>query len=252
VRLLILSDIHSNLEALEACLDAAPSFDHVVNLGDVVGYGASPNEVTQVCREITWIGVRGNHDKVCTGIETPETFNPIAAAAALWTRQMLTPSNLEWLHALPEGPRVTPEIENVQFVHGSPLDEDQYMVSITDAMNALALSRVSVTFFGHSHIQGAFYVNSSEGPWELRPGAHEEEKHEKQAIYLLADSRYLINPGSVGQPRDGDWRAGFAVYDSERHTVTFHRVPYNVKATQERIRQARLPERLALRLEEGR
>ena len=252
MRLLILSDIHSNLEALEACLDAAPSFDRVVNLGDIVGYGGSPNEVTHACRQIGWKAVRGNHDKVCAGLETPENFNPIAAVAAMWTRQTLTPENLQWLRTLPEGPVVATEVENVQFVHGSPLDEDQYLVSMPDATKALTLSQVPITFFGHSHIQGAFYVNSSEGPWELRPGARTEDKHEKQTIYLLGDSRYLINPGSVGQPRDGDWRASFGVYDSDQHTVTFHRVPYNVKLTQQRIREAHLPERLALRLEEGR
>jgi diadenosine tetraphosphatase ApaH/serine/threonine PP2A family protein phosphatase len=252
VRLLILSDIHSNLEALQACLDAAPEFDRVVNLGDVVGYGASPNEVTQACREMAWVTVRGNHDKVCTGLETAESFNLIAAMAAMWTKQALAPANFQWLHDLPGGPLRSAELNGVQFVHGSPLDEDHYMVSMPDAAEALTLATVPVTFFGHSHIQGAFYVNTEEGPWELRPGARTEDKHEKHTIYLLADSRYLINPGSIGQPRDGDWRAGFAIYDSERHTVTFHRVPYDVQLAQQRIRDAHLPERLALRLAEGR
>jgi diadenosine tetraphosphatase ApaH/serine/threonine PP2A family protein phosphatase len=252
VRLLIVSDIHANLEALQACLDAAPEFDRVVNLGDVVGYGASPNEVTQTCREMAWLAVRGNHDKVCTGLETSDSFNPIAAMAALWTKQVLAPANFQWLHDLPGGPLRSPELNGVQFVHGSPLDEDQYMVSMQDASEALTLTSIPVTFFGHSHIQGAFYVNTEEGPWELRPGARTGDKHEKHTIYLLADSRYLINPGSVGQPRDGDWRAGFAIYDSERHTVAFHRVPYDVKLTQQRIRDAHLPERLAMRLAEGR
>jgi diadenosine tetraphosphatase ApaH/serine/threonine PP2A family protein phosphatase len=251
VRLLIVSDIHANLEALQACLDAAPEFDRVVNLGDVVGYGASPNEVSQICREMGWLTVRGNHDKVCTGVETADSFNPIAAMAAVWTKQALAPANFQWLHDLPGGPLRSPELSGVQFVHGSPLHEDQYLVSLPDATNALLLSTVPVTFFGHSHIQGAFYVNTDEGPWELRPGGRTGDKHERNTIYLLADSRYLINPGSVGQPRDGDWRAGFAIYDSARHTVTFHRVPYDVKLTQQRIRDARLPERLALRLAEG-
>lgn len=252
MRLLILSDIHSNLEALRACLDAAPEFDHAVNLGDIVGYGASPNEVTQICREMTWLAVRGNHDKVCTGLESAESFNPIAAMAAMWTRQVLIPDNLQWLRALPEGPLRQPELSDCQFVHGSPLDEDQYMVSMPDATEVLSVTEVPVTFFGHSHIQGAFYVNTEEGPWELRPGARTENKHEKHTIYLTGDSRYLINPGSIGQPRDGDWRAAFAIYDSDQHTVNFHRVPYEVKTTQQRIRDAHLPERLAIRLGEGR
>ncbi len=252
MRLLIVSDIHSNLEALQACLNAAPEFDRVVNLGDIVGYGASPNEVTQTCRDVAWLAVRGNHDKVCTGLETAESFNPIAAIAALWTKQALTPANFQWLRGLPPGPLRSHELNGVQFVHGSPLDEDQYMVAMADAADALTKAAVPVTFFGHSHIQGAFYLNSEGGPWELRPGARTEDKHEKHTIYLLGDSRYLINPGSVGQPRDGDWRAAFAIYDTERHTVTFHRIPYDVKLTQLRIRDARLPERLALRLAEGR
>ena len=252
MRLLIVSDIHSNLEALQACLDAAPEFDHVVNLGDVVGYCASPNEVTEACRDFTWIGVRGNHDKVCTGIETADSFNPIAAMAALWTRQVLAPANYDWLRTLQSGPVRNPDLPDVQFVHGSPLDEDQYMVSMSDATEILTATPARVTFFGHSHIQGAFYLNTEEGPWELRPGARTEDKHERHTIYLLADSKYLVNPGSVGQPRDGDWRAGFAIYDSGRHTVTFHRVPYDVRSTQQRIRDAHLPERLAIRLGEGR
>ncbi len=252
MRLLILSDIHSNVEALQACLDAAPEFDRVVNLGDIVGYCASPNEVTHACRQIAWIAVRGNHDKVCTGLETAESFNPMAAMAALWTRQALFPDNLQWLKSLSRGPLCTSELDGAQFVHGSPVDEDHYMVTMAEAADVLSQMEVPVTFFGHTHIQGAFYINADQGSWELRPGARVDSKHEKQTIYLLADSRYLINPGSVGQPRDGDWRAGFAVYDSDKHTVTFHRVPYDVRTTQQRIRDAHLPERLAMRLSEGR
>lgn len=252
MRLLILSDIHSNLEALQACLDAAPEFDRVVNLGDVVGYGASPNEVTQICAEMDWLTVRGNHDKACACLTTVESFNPIAALAAMWTRQVLAPSNLAWLQKLSSGPLTHPELDRVQFVHGSPLDEDQYMVSIHDATETLAHVDVPVTFFGHTHIQGAFYLDKEEGPWELRPGQQRPGKHETHTVYLLAESQYLINPGSVGQPRDGDWRAGFALYDSERYTVVFHRVPYDVARAQQRIRTAHLPDRLAIRLAEGR
>jgi diadenosine tetraphosphatase ApaH/serine/threonine PP2A family protein phosphatase len=251
VLILLLSDIHSNFEALSACLDAAPACDRVVNLGDVVGYGGSPNEVTDYCRKITWMGVRGNHDKVCTGIESAEYFNPIAALAAYWTRQTLTKENLEWLRGLPEGPVRSPLISDVQFVHGSPLDEDEYMISVMDATEALDEADVPVTFFGHSHIQGSFYLNGDE-PRELRPGNRHEPGHEIHRMDLLAETRYLINPGSVGQPRDGDWRSGFAVYDSDDHAVTFHRVPYDVATAQRRIREAQLPERLATRLGEGR
>lgn len=249
--ILLLSDIHSNFEALKACIETAPHCDRIVNLGDVVGYGGSPNEVTDYCRANTWLCVRGNHDKVCTGIESAEYFNPIAALAAYWTRQVLTPENFAWLRAMPEGPVRSPQLKGVQFVHGSPLDEDEYMISLMDATEALDEVDVPLTFFGHSHIQGAFYLNGDD-PQELRPGTRRQQGHEKNSIQLAAESRYMINPGSVGQPRDGDWRAGFAVYDSENHEVTFHRVPYDVEAAQQRIREAQLPERLAVRLGEGR
>jgi diadenosine tetraphosphatase ApaH/serine/threonine PP2A family protein phosphatase len=253
VRTLLLSDIHSNLEALEACLSAAPAYDRVANLGDIVGYGGSPNEVTQRCREITWVAVRGNHDKVCTGIESTELFNPIAAMAAYWTRQTLTKDNSDWLRSLPEGPVQSPELPEVQFVHGSPFDEDEYMISILDATEVLdSIGLPPVTFFGHSHIQGLFYMNGNKEPQELRPVDTRGARQENHTMHLLADSTYLINPGSVGQPRDGDWRASFALYDSAQHAVTFLRVPYDIKRAQQHIREAQLPERLALRLGEGR
>src|SRR5882672_9915472 len=129
VRVLLLSDIHSNLEALEACMDAAPSYDVLVNLGDVVGYGASPNDVVERSRALGKFFVRGNHDKAVAGLIQLKDFNPIAGLAALWTRDQLTPDNLSWLHALPQGPIQIEGVSQTQFVHGSPLDEDEYVVS---------------------------------------------------------------------------------------------------------------------------
>ena len=137
MRILLLSDIHANLEALDATLAGAPSFDVVVNLGDIVGYGASPNEVTDRSRELGKIFVRGNHDKAATGVMDLEDFNPMAAAAAIWTRNDLTPGNLEWLRALPHGPVSLPDFPHVQLVHGSPNDEDEYVVSLGDALAPL-------------------------------------------------------------------------------------------------------------------
>ena len=137
MRALLLSDIHANLEALEACLAAAPSFDLVVNLGDIVGYGASPNEVAARSRELGKIFVRGNHDKAATGMMELDDFNPMAAAAALWTRNTLTPENLEWLRGLPHGPVSLPDFPDVQLVHGSPNDEDEYVVSLGYALAPL-------------------------------------------------------------------------------------------------------------------
>jgi diadenosine tetraphosphatase ApaH/serine/threonine PP2A family protein phosphatase len=251
LKILIVSDIHANLEALEACLAGAPTVDHVANLGDIVGYGANPNEVSKRSREIEWMCVRGNHDKVCVGLEDVGSFNPIAALAAYWTRQTLTPENVRWLRNLPQGPLFPAEIEGVQFVHGSPLDEDEYLIGIEDAAQAAYGLREPITFFGHSHIQGGFMLKNG-NPRQLRVGIEHGDKSRRQLFPLESKTHYLINPGSVGQPRDGDWRAAFAVYDDAKHEITFFRVPYDVKSAQEKIRDAGLPERLAARLAQGR
>jgi predicted phosphodiesterase len=251
LRILLLSDIHANLEALDACLAAATSFDQVVNLGDVVGYGASPNEVAVRSRELGRVFVRGNHDKAATGLMDIEDFNPMAAAAAMWTREELTPENLAWLRALPQGPRSVEDLPGVQLVHGSPNDEDEYVVSLGDALAPLITLAVPLTFFGHTHLQGGFFAGASAADG-FRPEYRSVGKAESVALQLKPDSRYLINPGSVGQPRDGDWRAAFALFDSEAQIVHFHRAPYNLKGAQDRINAAKLPSRLATRLAAGR
>lgn len=250
MRILILSDIHSNLEALEACLAAAPPYDLVVNLGDVVGYGANPNEVITRSRELGKLFVRGNHDKAAAGLMELRDFNPIAGMAALWTRAQLTPENLEWLRGLPQGPIHIAGLPGVQFVHGSPADEDEYVVTARDAIEPLMLAAVPLTFFGHSHLQGAFSAKAADDLY--RPPYRTVGQTEEYALQLSKDVHYLVNPGSVGQPRDGDWRAAFAVFDSDAYAVTFYRVPYNLKSAQERIVAANLPPRLATRLAAGR
>jgi predicted phosphodiesterase len=251
LRILLLSDIHSNLEALEACLAAAPEHDAVVNLGDIVGYGASPNEVTARARELGGSFVRGNHDKVVAGLEQVEDFNPAAGLAALWNRGQLTSDNLDWLRALPHGPVVVPGLPGIQFVHGSPKDEDQYVVTIQDAIPSLIESAPSVTFFGHTHIQGAFIFRGGFGETE-HPEYSSVGNNETFDFELESGFNYMINPGSVGQPRDGDWRSAFAIFDSDKRVVTFCRVPYDVRSAQERIIAANLPQRLATRLAAGR
>ena len=145
MRVLLLSDIHSNLEALEACLAAAPSYDVVVNLGDIVGYGASPNEVIDRSRALGKYFVRGNHDKASAGLMDLKDFNPIAGLAAVWTREQLTPDNLAWLRNLPQGPVYVEGLADVQFVHGSPIDEDEYMVSLRDAVDPLLTTSSSLS-----------------------------------------------------------------------------------------------------------
>ena len=255
MRALILSDIHANLEALTAVLAAAGPYDQLWNLGDVVGYGGSPNQVIEIIRPLSHLVVRGNHDRVCCGAASALGFNPVARAAAQWTQQELTPQNLEWLKAMEQGPvapnRALVQDLNVTCVHGSPLNEDQYILSMRDAWAPLQQMTTDLTFFGHTHVQGGFALSGNE--WhEIRPAYSSRNEVASWAIAMGAGSRHLINPGSVGQPRDYDWRAAFAMYDSSAGEVTYHRVPYDLTASQGRILMAGLPERLAARLREGR
>jgi diadenosine tetraphosphatase ApaH/serine/threonine PP2A family protein phosphatase len=251
LRLLVLSDIHANLEALEACLDAAPEYDQVYNLGDIVGYGADPNEVTARSRELGSIFVRGNHDKACSGVTSLQDFNPIAGLAALWTRHHLAPDHLEFLQRLPQGP--LHPIANVQLVHGSPRDEDEYILMASDAYILLARSAAPLIFFGHTHVQRCFLLESGANTGKSLVPAHQSAKGRQTVkLELKANTRYMINPGSVGQPRDNDPRAAFLLYDTEQSSITFYRVPYDIEGAQEKIIAAGLPERLAARLAEGR
>ena len=251
VRILLLSDIHSNLEALDACLAAAPAHDLVVNLGDTVGYGGNPNEVIARAQSLGHVFVRGNHDKAVSGLMDLEDFNPVAGLATLWTRDHLTRANLDWLRKLPQGPVHLDELPGIHFVHGSALDEDEYMVSVSDAIQPLITNPVPITFFGHTHLQGGFMLQG-EVSEAYRPGYRTVGQPESSDWPLRKELRYLINPGSVGQPRDGDWRAAFAIFDSDAWIVSFHRVPYNLRVAQEKILAANLPPRLASRLATGR
>ena len=133
MRLLILSDIHANLEALEACLAAAPAYDSVTNLGDVVGYNASPNEVCDIIREMNCPVVRGNHDRACSGLSDLSEFNLVAAMSARWTQMTLRPEHQDWLRRLPEGPLRPETVPDIEFVHGSPRHEDEYVLNVPTA-----------------------------------------------------------------------------------------------------------------------
>jgi diadenosine tetraphosphatase ApaH/serine/threonine PP2A family protein phosphatase len=250
MRALILSDIHANLEALTAVLSSAPQYDVVWNLGDVVGYGANPNEVIDRVRELGTVFVRGNHDRACSGLSGLEDFNPIASRAARWTQCVLTSEHTDWLRHLASGP-IMPDGPQVSCVHGSLLDEDQYVLTVRDAWRPLHEAHTRLNFFGHTHVQGGFATNGDEW-FRLSPQYGSRDEAEEYELPLRESARYLLNPGSVGQPRDGDWRAAFAVYDDDAKAVTFYRVPYNVRETQSRILRAGLPDRLATRLREGR
>jgi diadenosine tetraphosphatase ApaH/serine/threonine PP2A family protein phosphatase len=250
MRALILSDIHSNLEALTAVMESAPEHEVVWNLGDVVGYGASPNEVIDRVRGLGQTFVRGNHDRACSGLTGLEDFNPIASRAAKWTRCVLSAEHTDWLKHIPQGP-VMPDGPLVSCVHGSLLDEDEYVMTVRDAWLPLREAQTRINFFGHTHLQGGFATNGEEW-FRLSPKYGSRNGAEAYELPLRANGRYLINPGSVGQPRDGDWRAAFALYDDTAMTVAFCRVPYDVRQAQSRILDAGLPDRLAFRLREGR
>ena len=255
MRALVLSDIHGNLHALEAVLAAAPAFDQMWNLGDMVGYGARPNEVLDLLRALADVNVRGNHDRVCSGVSSSLGFNPVAAAAAGWTRGALRSDNREWLRAVPMGPLLPLGQcdERAMCAHGSPLHEDQYIASMRDAWTPLQRMETEITFFGHTHVQGGFSQHAEQ--WEEDSPIYRDARKAKTECYVLpvpVGSRHLINPGSVGQPRDFDWRAAFLIYDDAAETVTFFRTPYDIEAAQAAIRVAGLPERLAARLSGGR
>jgi diadenosine tetraphosphatase ApaH/serine/threonine PP2A family protein phosphatase len=245
VRFLILSDVHSNWEALEAVLnDAAGQYDRILCCGDIVGYCADPNRVAAWFKDSGAAVVRGNHDKACAGLDDLEWFNPVARASATWTQQHLGDGNLEYLRALPQGPLF---LECCQVVHGSPVDEDEYLVSLVDADQARDYLSETVTFFGHTHLQGGFC-------WG-RGGARALPKvpsgRREQELPIDPDGLYLINPGSVGQPRDRDRRAAYALYTPQDHLVTLRRAEYDVAAAARKILAAGLPELLALRIELG-
>ena len=243
VRYLIISDIHANIDALDAVLAAADSaWDRMIVLGDLVGYGAEPNLVIDRVRALQPTAViRGNHDKAACGLDTGENFNQVARFAAAWTHEHLTPDNREYLRALPAGP--TTIDETLEICHGSPFDEDHYIFDAMDAQRALESATRPVCVFGHTHLPVVFTATG-------RQLAADIPDDDRRSLTFREDTRYLINPGSVGQPRDGDPRAAFAYY--AEGTMNFQRIDYDIPKAQRRIAAAGLPQRLANRLAIGR
>ena len=225
-------------------------YDRLLVLGDLVGYGASPNEVVDRVYELAPdVVIRGNHDKVAAGIEEPEHFIPIAAEAARWTYETLSESNRTRVAELPIGPvQVTEEIE---ICHGTPYDEDVYVFDHEDAISALASASGRLCFFGHTHIPVVFSTTSKTAE-QLDVVTPEIGAPDPTVIQLDPNRRYLINPGSVGQPRDGDPRAAYGIYDDGESRVELRRVPYRVDLAQAKIIAAGLPDVLARRLGVGR
>jgi predicted phosphodiesterase len=244
VRYLVISDIHSNVQALRAVLEYAEfRYSEILCCGDLVGYGADPNAVCDFARTRIAAQVRGNHDRGCAGLEEPDWFSESARAAVLWTRQVLEPHSTRFLAALPAGPSMAGE---ACLVHGSPRDEDEYLDDQTIA-EVQAATTCPLTFFGHTHMQGGYAVRDGA---VRRLGRQFEGLHDV-TFQLEEGWNYLVNPGSVGQPRDGDPRASFVLYDREERTVQYQRVVYDVAGAQSRIRAEGLPEFLAERLAEG-
>ena len=243
MRYLVLSDLHANLEAFDAVMAAVSrdDYDRSLVLGDIVGYGADPNAVVDRVRALAPdVAIRGNHDKVASGMESADGFNQAAKYAAMWTLDQLSNENRDYLAGLPPGPL---EIDDVlQICHGSPDDEDEYIFEPVDAVEALrGLSR-PLCMFGHTHVPIGYWLSVSEFDL-IVPDATRVTR-----IDLQPGRRYMVNPGSVGQPRDGDPRAAYAIVDTEALAVTLYRVDYDVAAAQRKILDAQLPEGLARRL----
>ncbi|HSU84295.1 MAG TPA: metallophosphoesterase family protein [Thermoanaerobaculia bacterium] len=246
MRYLILSDMHANWDAFETVLRRArrKRYEAVLVLGDLVGYGAAPNQVVEAVRRLgpRLFTVRGNHDKVVAGIDAGGNFNQTALTAAQWTTGRLTPGNLRYVRDLPQGPlRVE---EGVAICNGSPLDEDTYVFSDVDAWEIFSRYEMPVTFFGHTHIPSLFWL-------EGRLLGVKALRGTSGRIVLSPGGRYLINPGSIGQPRDRDPRASYMIYDSKKRVVSWYRIPYPIGDAQSRIRKAGLPNSLADRLAVG-
>ena len=244
LKYLVLSDIHANIEALDAVLHAAGRYDHALVLGDLVGYGADPNAVIDRVRALPAATViRGNHDKVGAGLENTDGFNYLARQAISWTANTLTPNHRQWLAALAQGPLVIDDLAEI--CHGAPFDEDVYIFDDLDAMRALHVARRPLCLFGHTHVVAAFYVTG-----EMRTvGALRAAQID---IPRDGHSRFLVNCGAVGQPRDGDPRAAYGILDTETRTLSLQRVEYDVAAAQAKILAAGLPDVLAQRLAVGR
>jgi diadenosine tetraphosphatase ApaH/serine/threonine PP2A family protein phosphatase len=243
MKYLILSDLHANLEALEAVLAAAGEYDRALVLGDLVGYGANPDAVIDRVRALPSATViRGNHDKVGAGLETVESFNHLARYAIAWTATTLSRPNRDWLAALPAGPAIVDD--HLEICHGAPFDEDVYIFDELDARRAFTAMQRPLCLFGHTHVPAAFRFDGEMTPVGPPRGTRFD--------LGVSDARYLVNCGAVGQPRDGDARAAFGIFDTGSRALAVNRVPYDVATAQAKIIAAGLPEVLAQRLAIGR
>ncbi|MDH4227374.1 MAG: metallophosphatase family protein [Deltaproteobacteria bacterium] len=239
-----ISDIHSNLEALSAVLTKCADIgaDNIVCLGDIVGYNANPNECIELIRKNNIRSVMGNHDERAAGLCEPDTFNAEAQAAIYWTREAMSREHRAYLKSLPQQ---VDEKNGISAVHGTLRSHDEYLFSAEDAPFELKLvqkSAIKILFFGHTHSPALYGTKTV-------PGA---SVYLQQETILDPSGIYLVNPGSVGQPRDGDPRAAFCTFDSESGVLKFHRVEYDIKKASQKVLAAGLPEYLGKRLFTGR
>jgi predicted phosphodiesterase len=245
MRALVVSDLHANAEALRVVLAKVrrKKFDSVFCLGDFVGYGAQPNHVLDTMRTLRArkVYIRGNHDRVASGLDDANGFNQAAKAAALWTRDHLSAPNRRFLRDLRVGPVLH---HDALLCHGSPYDEDEYVFNVHHAAQVLALFPAPIILFGHTHLPAVFSIDkdSNVSGFAVRGDA---------TVKLDSNKRYLINPGSVGQPRDRNPDSSFLILDTDKRTVQFFRVEYDIGKTQASILKAGLPEILASRLTYG-
>lgn len=242
MRYAILSDIHANLAAFQAVMEhlKGQRIDAVWNLGDVVGYGPYPNECVELLRSFPNINIAGNHDWGSIGKIPMSEFNREAAFACQWTEGVLKKEYGDYLHDLPE----TQSSGDFTMAHGSPrLPIWEYIMNAGEAAQNLPFFKTPVCLVGHSHIP--FIFRQIEGGQPLF--RHLEDGEE----ISLDDGRYIVNPGSVGQPRDGDPRGSYAVYDADTRKLNLYRIPYDISQTQQRMRQAGLPHFLIDRLNYG-
>jgi diadenosine tetraphosphatase ApaH/serine/threonine PP2A family protein phosphatase len=239
MRIAVLSDIHSNIVALDAVLAHLGTVDAVWHLGDVVGYGPEPDAVVERLASIGAVGVRGNHDAAAAGGSEIDYFNPEARAAMEWTRRRITDATRDWLAALPER-----HVErDTTLVHGSPRDPIwEYVTSMTIARAAIAVLTTTLGLHGHTHVPVAFATAN---------GRLEMIAPSDGSSFDLEDRVALVNPGSVGQPRDGDPRASYLVLDPDARSIAWHRVEYDIDAVMAAMRAVGLPDRLAERLRHG-
>jgi diadenosine tetraphosphatase ApaH/serine/threonine PP2A family protein phosphatase len=250
----IISDIHGNREALEAvfaAIDAMP-VDAVLCLGDIVGYNPDPGACLQAVMSRARLVIRGNHDRAVAGLMDLSWFNRVAREAALWTRENLGPEALAAVRGLPAGPLEAED--GILLCHGTPYDEDAYLMDGASAERSFTALQgmfpsVGVCFVGHTHYPLALARRRNGGPRGRGP---REPVTESGTLELRDGEVYVINPGSVGQPRDGNPRASFGILDTQRRQYRNLRVAYDIAETQRKILESGLPPELARRLAEGR